>query len=152
LVVAALLVIGWAGVFAQGPGPRHGFGGGQFLGGMAKHLNLTDEQKAEIRKILEAERELMKPVHEQLRENRQALNEVTKDGQFNEAQVTKLAEQQGDLVAQTIVSRERVQAQIWQLLTPEQREKASQVRERTKDRMQGGERPMRFEGGPRRGR
>jgi len=147
LVTAALLVAGCTGAFGQrGGGPPEGFGGGHAR--MFRNLDLTDEQRTEIRKILETERSIMKPVHQELRGNRQALDEATKDGQFNEAQVTALAEKQGDLMAQMIVSRERVQSQIWQFLTPEQREKLAQWREKhTGGPGQEGAGPMGFQRG-----
>jgi protein CpxP len=123
---------------AQRGGPPEGFKRGPFMGRMARVLNLTDEQREQISKIHAAEREIMKPVYEQMREIRQALDEATKDGQFNEAEVTRLAEKQGELLAQTIVSRERVHAQIWQILTPEQREKMAQFRDKRHERMRPG--------------
>lgn len=129
LITAVLFAAGCTGMFAQrGAGPN-GSGGGQMFGRMFRNLDLTDEQRTEIRKILEAERSVMQPVHQQLRDNREALQAATKDGQFNEAEVTKLAQKQGELMAQTIVSRERVQSQIWQILTPEQRDKLAKWRE-----------------------
>ncbi len=107
---------------------------GGHLGYLAQQLNLTDQQKADIQKIFQAEKSVMEPVITQLRENRQALQQATANGQFDEATVTSLAQKQGDLMAQLIVSKHRVQSQIWQILTPEQREKASQLREQAGQR------------------
>lgn len=129
VVMVALFVTGITVTLAQ-RGPHKDFGGGPMMGRMFKNLDLTDQQRTEIKKVLETERSIMQPIHQQLRENREALDTATKDGQFNEAEVTSLAEKQGDLMAQMIVSRERVQSQIWQILTPEQREKTAQWREK----------------------
>ncbi len=152
LITAALFVAGCAGTFAQRGGPSHGLGAGPMSGRMFRNLDLTDEQRAEIKKIMEAERSIMQPVHEQLRENREALNAATKAGQFNEAEVTKLAEKQGDLMAQVIISRERVQSQIWQILTPEQRDKLAKWREKGQGGLGQDAGPMGFQRGPRRNR
>ncbi|MFB3906630.1 MAG: Spy/CpxP family protein refolding chaperone [Acidobacteriota bacterium] len=149
LVTAVLFVAGCIGAFGQRSGPPDGFGGGRMFGRMFKNLDLTDQQRTDIRKVLEAERSIMQPIREQLRENREALQAATKDGQFNEAEVTKVAERQGELMAQMIVSRERVKAQIWQILTPEQREKLPKWGERG---FGDGSVPMRFQRGPRRSR
>jgi protein CpxP len=130
LITAAMFIAGFGGVWAQGGGGPHGPAARQMFGRMFRNLDLTDQQRTEIRKVLETERSLMQPIHQQLRENREALKAATKDGQFNEAEVTKLAQKQGDLMAQMIVSRERVQSQIWQILTPEQRDKLAQWREK----------------------
>jgi periplasmic protein CpxP/Spy len=112
-----------------GPGEGH-----NFLGGIARHLDLTEAQKAQAKEILEAERAIMQPVFEQMRENREALRAATEGGQFSEAEVTRLAQIHGELSAQMIVSRERVQAQLWQILTPEQREKAEELKQQFQER------------------
>ena len=139
----SLLIAGVSLGFAQ-PGGRRALGAGpggppgdlwgmqnpRGLRFLTNFLDLTDEQEAAVKKIFETEREIMKPVFEQLRENRLALQEATKDGKFNEAQVTGLAQQQGQLIAQTIVSRERVKSQVYQLLTPEQRDKLGKAHQR----------------------
>lgn len=150
LVTAALFVAGFTGAFAQaGGGPHKGFGGGQMLGRMFRNLDLTDQQRTEIKKIMDTERSIMQPVHQQLRDNRAALQAATKDGQFNEAEVTKLAQKQGDLMAQSIVSRERVKSQVWQILTPEQRDKLAKWQEKRQEGPGGDQAPMGFRRGPR---
>ncbi len=150
LVTAAMLVAGCTGAFAQGGGPnKGGFGGGPMFGRVLRNLDLTDQQRTEIRKIMETERSVMQPVHEQMRANREALQAATKDGQFNEAEITKLAEKQGELMAQMIVSRERVQSQIWQMLTPEQRDKLAKWRENHQGGQGQDQAPMGFQRGRR---
>jgi len=154
IALVALLVFGFGSFAAQnveaqgrkGGGPRGAAGeGAPLMGFIGRHLDLTDEQKAEVKKIVDAERTVMQPIHEQMAKNREALKEATKDGQFNETQVSQLAEQQGDLMAQMIVSRERVKSQVYKLLTPEQREKMAAMGDRFEQRrqrpMQGGRRP-----------
>jgi len=147
ITVVVLMVAFGMSFAAQGPGGRRGGGpfgefgnGAPLLGYIARHLDLTDEQKAEVKKIAEAERAMMQPIHEQMRKNRTALQEATKDGQFNETEVTQLAQEQGQLMAQMIVSRERVKSQVYKILTPEQREKLAEVGDRLRER---GARPMR---------
>src|SRR5258705_4562054 len=62
-------------VFSQGPeggrggfpGGRRGPGGRDGLGLLARDLNLTDDQKAQIKKITESFEENTKSLHEQLR-------------------------------------------------------------------------------------
>ncbi len=146
-VVVLMLAFGLSLTAQPGPGGRRGGGafgqagdGAPLLGYIARHLDLTDDQKAEVKKIAAAERTMMQPIHEQMRKNRTALQEATKEGQFNESEVTQLAQEQGQLMAQMIVSRERVKSQVYKILTPEQREKLAEVGERFRER---GERPMR---------
>ena len=60
-------------------------------------------------------------------------------GNFDEAAVTEVAKNQGDLMAQMIVARQRVKSEIFAILTDEQKAKAEQLHEgmmkRFKDRM-----------------
>lgn len=102
-----------------------GFGGGRFLRRLARVLDLTDEQKDQIQAILEEAQVENEPLREQMQANREAIREATQGGAFfeNEAQVIALAEAQGALHAQMIVSHQRVKATIFQILTPEQQEK-----------------------------
>jgi Spy/CpxP family protein refolding chaperone len=126
----------------DGLGGEHGFGG-HIMGRMAKQLNLTDDQKTQIKGIVAAEKPTVQPLFEQLKANRQALKAATANGQFDESQVRQLASQQAQTVASLIVEKERVKAKIYGVLTPEQRTKAEQMRtkfeSRMKERSQGHE-------------
>jgi Spy/CpxP family protein refolding chaperone len=126
---------------ADGAKPRlgRGFGGphqrgGMMLGRLARHLDLSDGQKAQIKSLAEAERERVKPFAEQLREAHQAWREATAKGQFNEAQVRALAQSQTQARVELTVSRARLQSAIYQVLTPEQRAKLEQMRDHVKER------------------
>jgi protein CpxP len=107
---------------------------------IADRLKLTDEQKAQIKTILEAERPTVEPLVRQLVATKQQLREATTNGQFNEAQVRALAERQGQTLSQLIVEKERVKTQIYHVLTPEQRAEAEKIRTRIEEKI--GERLM----------
>lgn len=146
--VVALLITGTLFAFAaQRPfGLRH-FGGGGFAGNPEKFieqalhraaivLDLTSEQQTQIKTILAAEKPVVQPLVMQFRSNRQELQQTTDNGQFNEAQVQAIAAKQGQTLAQLIVEKERVQAQIYAVLTPAQRAKAEKLREQLLERVQ----------------
>ncbi len=113
-------------------------GGG--MGMMFRGLDLTDEQKAQMKAIRQASRETMKPIREQMKANRQKLQTLSESGTFDEAQVQAIAAQQGALSAQMIVEKERVKSQIFNLLTPEQKAKAAEMKaqfqQKRQERMQ----------------
>lgn len=115
-------------------------GGGKGMRGgkgmMLRGLDLTDEQKAQVKQIMETSRENMKTVHDQMKANRQQLEASSENGNFNQAQVQALAAQQGNLHAQMIVEKERVKSQIYQILTPEQKAKAAEMKANFKQKMQ----------------
>lgn len=144
LALGAIFVSAQKGENKEG-GARHGFGrGGHHRGGgmMLRGIDLTDDQKNQVKQIMEASRAKVQPLRESLRANRQKLRELTENGKFDEGQVQALAAEQGRISAQLLVEKERSKAQIFQILTPEQREKAAQMRQQMKERFKDG-----FKGG-----
>ncbi len=115
---------------------KKGFGkrGGQAM--MFRGLDLTEEQKAQMKQIRQSNRETIKPIREQMKANRQRLAELSANGNFDQAQVQALAAQQGSLSSQMIVERERVKSQIFQILTPEQKAKAAEMKAQRQQKMQ----------------
>ena len=139
-LVFALVAISTIFAFAQKSdgGKRHGRGFGKHrdgFGQMAAKLNLTDAQKEQIKQISEASRAKIKPLKESLRANRQKMKELTADGQFDEAQIQTIAQQQGAITAQLIVEKERTKAQIFQTLTDEQKAQAKQFKEQMHEKI-----------------
>ena len=117
----------------HGPGP-------EMVEHMARALDLTDDQQTQIKTILEGARSATEPLHSKMDEVRKQLEAATANGQFDEAQVRALANQQAQLMADSIVEHERTKSKIFAILTPEQRAKAEEMHKR------GG--PRRRHGGP----
>lgn len=115
-----------------------GFGRHNFREMIARELNLTAEQKTQIEQIIESEKTNIKPLVQQLAEHRRQLKALGTDGTFNEAQVRAIAQQQGQTMSEMIVVKERIQSRIFAVLTPEQRTKATQMRERFEQRIHDG--------------
>jgi len=108
-------------------GHRHG----GHMGYMFKALNLTDAQKAQVKSIMQANRAANRPLMQQMAQNRLAMLTATSNGAFDQAKVTALANQQAQLMAQMTVQKESIQSQIYnQVLTPEQRATADQMRQK----------------------
>ena len=108
-------------------GHRHG----DHLGYMFKALNLTDAQKEQVKTIMQANRANMRPLMQQLGQNRVAMLTATSGGAFDQAKVTALANQQAQLMAQMRVQKESIQSKIYnQVLTPEQRATADSMRQK----------------------
>jgi periplasmic protein CpxP/Spy len=108
-------------------GHRHG----GHMGYMFKALNLTDAQKAQVKSIMQANRVTNRPLMQQMAQNRLAMLTATSNGAFDQAKVTALANQQAQLMAQMTVQKESIQSQIYnQVLTPEQRATADQMRQK----------------------
>ena len=70
-------------------GHRHGH-----MGFMARELNLTDAQKQQIKTMMQSQRATMRPLMQQLAENRKAMLAATANGAFDQAKVQAIANQQ----------------------------------------------------------
>jgi Spy/CpxP family protein refolding chaperone len=115
---------------AEGASGWGGHGHGH-MGFMARELNLTDAQKQQVKTIMQSNRASMHPLMQQLAENRKAMLAVTANGAFDQAKVQAIANQQSQAMVQLMVQKASIQHQIYtQVLTPDQRTKADQMREK----------------------
>lgn len=134
LVIAgiAALVIG-ATIFAlaqghPGMGERmRGGGPPDMIEHMSRELNLTDAQKEQVKTLLEAQRATEEERHTKLDSIRKQIDAASANGQFDEAQVRPLANQQAQLMADEMVDHLRLHSKIYGLLTAEQRTKADEM-------------------------
>ena len=109
---------------------------GHHMGFIARKLGLNDAQKTQIRALIDAERPNFQPLVKQLAANHQQMLVATRGGTFDEAQVTLLANQQAQTLAQLMVIRERVISKAYAtVLTPDQRTKADELRQQMFERM-----------------
>jgi protein CpxP len=108
---------------------KQGFGRRGHRGGFfGAELGITDEQRTQIRAIMEAEHAKNATLHQQLADNHRAMREATKAGRFDEAQVRTLAQQRAALQTEMTVARARIQAAIFNtVLTAEQKAKLEQL-------------------------
>jgi protein CpxP len=134
--------------FADGPGcgraghytahSKHHGGRGPNLERLADRLDMTEQQRAEIKTMLDDSRQQMKGLREQMRANRAQLRDLTQQAEFDEAAVRNVADEQGDLKAEMIVLRARQRHEMKAVLTDEQRVKLDEMWQRKNHR--GGER------------
>jgi len=125
-----LVTIASAKSFGDGPGcgrsshhagqGRHEGGKGRYLERLARRLNMTDEQRAEIETVLHGSREQMAELRDEMRTNRAQIRELVSQADFDETAVRGMADKQGDLKAEMIVLRARQRSEMKALLTDEQ--------------------------------
>jgi Spy/CpxP family protein refolding chaperone len=110
------------GGFHGGPGGR-GPGGGP--GGLLEHLsrevNLTDEQKAQIKKIGDAFEESTKDLREQMRTLHESQADPLAGGAFDEAAVRTAAQARANVQVEMEVAHARMMSQVLSVLTAEQK-------------------------------
>jgi protein CpxP len=148
VAVTMAVVSGGASLFAQGgpDGPgRRGFGGRGFGGpGFARHggfglalrgLDLTDEQRTQVKSIFEQHRDELRKSAERVgaafRAQREAVSAIPVDEGAIRATSAALAAAQTD----SAVLQARVHGEVYQILTPEQQQKAQQLRTERQQRM-----------------
>ena len=118
---------------APPPQPMHGHAHGMGMEGhhmrfLAKQLNLTDDQKAQMKTIMQKEHPTMKPLFQQERQINQELRQYV-EGPYDEAKVRALAAQKAQIDVERTVAQTRIHNQLYQLLTADQQTKLKQTRE-----------------------
>lgn len=100
---------------------KRGRGGKMHGARMFKNLNLSEDQKAQLKQLRQASRETTKPLREQLRAKRQELRSANAGGTFNEALATQKLTEMASLQAKMMGERVRLQQAMLAILTPEQK-------------------------------
>jgi Spy/CpxP family protein refolding chaperone len=96
---------------------------------IAKHLALTPVQIAAIQARATEQHKQVQPLLEQLSRSQKALASATQDTRFNNNHIRKLASEQSHIMEQLIVADSRLQRDVYELLTPAQREKLEEMRQ-----------------------
>jgi Spy/CpxP family protein refolding chaperone len=131
---ALLLVAGLgAGVYAQGDGPGRrgpfghgGPGGGAFLG--LAQLGLTDAQREQVHDVMQRHREDMQEAGKRLREAHQAQHAAIESVPVNEGLIRSTSQTLANAQTDMALLQARIHSEVWSLLTPEQQEKAKQLK------------------------
>lgn len=137
-ILAASTLSMAAATYAGGHG-HHGKHG-DFHGGMRglmfeRALDLSAEQKAAVEDVYSDAKEQRKASSSERRELRQAMMDLNPADADYQTKVATIAQQQAAQVEQKILAHAAVQAQIYEILTPEQRVELQKLKEETKDRM-----------------
>ena len=138
IIVTTLVTLGTvsAASFARDYG-HHGRGGhgpGFNIERMADRLDLSNTQLAEIRAIVDNVRTEKREYRANLRDNREQIKALVKDGAADTAQLQVLADARGDLVAELTMQRAQVRAAIRAVLTPDQQAQFDELRESRRHR------------------
>jgi len=118
--------------------PMHGheFGMHEHMMGFFAHkLNLTEDQKAQMKAIVEKEHPAMEALFQQQHQIDLQLRQYVQ-GNFDEAKVQALAGQKAQVQAQETVAETRIHNQLYQLLTPEQQAQLKDMEASHESRMQ----------------
>jgi Spy/CpxP family protein refolding chaperone len=128
-VALAMLLIASSFVFAQdGPPPPHGgMMGGHELHFLSRYLDLTEAQKVQVKQLLDGERTASSPLMEQMHQSHLQMTQLEQSSNFDETKAQTIAVSQSQTESQLMVAHAKVEAQIFQLLTPAQKTKLTQL-------------------------
>lgn len=110
--------------------PRAFMGDRDGLPRMMKRLDLTDAQKDQISQLRQRDAAMMAEKFKTLRETRSALRDMRLKDEYDAVRIKMLTEQGALAMAEMAQMRARQHHEIWQILTPEQRQRAEAKRER----------------------
>jgi Spy/CpxP family protein refolding chaperone len=118
--------------------PMHGHGFGMddhMMGFFAKQLNLTDEQKTQMKAVMQKEHPAMKPLMQQQHQIERQLRQYV-EGTYDEAKVRALATQKAQVDVELTVAQTRVHNELYQLLTTDQQAQLKEMEANHEARMQ----------------
>jgi periplasmic protein CpxP/Spy len=138
--ITAVLTLFAGMAFAQGgaSAPMHHRHGG-FMGGMElplHQLNLTDDQKAQIKQLFQAERPAMKPLMQQEHAARTQMVQLITSGAFDQSKAAAIAAQESQTHMQMEIEHAKIASQIYQLLSSDQKAKVADIIAQHQQRMQ----------------
>lgn len=120
--------------FGPGAHAEMGMRGGHGMNRMLRGLDLTEAQRDQIFQLRHAQAPALREKSKELRDIRKELQEATMSEQYDEARVRALSDNAARAMAELIEMRARLQNQIYQLLTPEQRTKLEERKARFSER------------------
>jgi len=104
----------------EGHNGRLGF----HLGLMMDYLDLSDAQRGQVKQVIASEKPTLIPLVQQLVETKQQILQEVSGGTFDQAKISALASQQSQTQMQLNVEKAKIMAQIFSILTPDQKTKA----------------------------
>lgn len=109
----------------HGPDGRGDFGMGIYL---AERLDLSDEQRADIRGLIERARPSLRELGDARRANFRTLRDTATDDPAYDEVVERVAQDIGRIETAMIRERSRLRAEMAALLTPDQRARAAELK------------------------
>jgi len=132
---------GGAGMMGPGPGMRGGGpGGGPFgmMGPELRMLDLSDAQRQQVRAAFDAHKDELKAIGERTQVARKALQDAITVDAFDETAIRTKAAEVALVDADAAVLHAKMHAAVFALLTPEQQQKAKELRGQMENRMKEG--------------
>ena len=118
------------GGFGKGRGGGKLFTSSFQIAYIARELDMTEEQKAQLREVLDAARPEADRLADAMVNSREAMKAYRESDRYSEEDIRAIADEKGKLVADMMVLHARVHTQIKAILTPDQLERFEKMRTR----------------------
>lgn len=113
-------------------------GGEMFSGHMVRffshYLELTDAQQTQVQQILTRDKPALQPLMLQMHQNRQQMRQLIESGAFDETKARTLASQQTQTMTELAVQKAKMESDLYQVLTADQKTKLDQFLDRHEQR------------------
>jgi Spy/CpxP family protein refolding chaperone len=113
----------------------HAWAARGMMGFPLKQLDVTVEQRAQIKAVMQKEHSTMQPLMQQVHTMQQQLKQYS-EGTYDEAKVQALVSQQAQTLVQLKVEETRIHNEVYQLLTSDQQAKLKEIEANRAARMQ----------------
>jgi periplasmic protein CpxP/Spy len=127
---------GPGGPWGHGGFGRRGPGGPMGDLGLLRGLDLTEDQRAQVRQIMQGHRDEFRAVSERLQAAHRAQQDAVTATPFDENAVRARAADVAAIQADAAVLRAKVHSDVFAVLTPEQQAKAAELKVQREQRMQ----------------
>jgi len=99
------------------------------MNAMMRQLNLSPQQKQKMQTLIQQRDQAIKPIRQELRQIKQAINQLDTSSPNYKAQIFSLADAKAQRIRHMVIEKGEMRMKIESLLTPEQRAKFKQMRQ-----------------------
>ena len=101
--------------------PAHRHGGALLVKNVANRINLSPDQRIQMKQILDANKSTVQDIRQKMDQNQAKIHQLTlSDEKGKEGKIEQLAKAQGKLMTKMIVDNAKIADQMKAVLTPEQ--------------------------------
>jgi periplasmic protein CpxP/Spy len=130
----ALALVAGLGVAVHGQGRRDGgpgFGAGHGRGGfpLLRQLDLTEAQRQQVRDVMQRHSQQKQEAGKKLREAHDAQRSAVEAMPVNEALIRSTSQALANAQTDMALLQARIHSDVWALLTPDQQQKAKELRD-----------------------
>ncbi|MDR5170791.1 Spy/CpxP family protein refolding chaperone [Methylobacillus sp. Pita2] len=104
-------------------GEHRGFSEGRFLERKLSKLDLSGEQQTQVKQIVDKQKPVLAEKRQALHASFKALASASANDQYDQKKVQEIASEQAKLQADLLVLRSNTLHEVYQVLTPEQKQK-----------------------------